>query len=79
MKIDLFPKGEPNIKSFPGKKGDTIHFLKNGEKEVIISISRLKDEVITDAEQYSVDFLQRWYNFGFLTVIKKEKTKKNVR
>lgn len=70
MNIDLFPAGNP-VKPFPGKKGDIIHFIKRNEQELILSCSRAKDEVKTERETYSLDFLQRWYNFEFIKVIKK--------
>ncbi len=48
-----------------------ILIFKHGE-EVILKASnnRMAGEVITDKETYSTDFIQRWIEFGFITVKK---------
>ena len=68
-KIDLFPAGKPNIKSFPGKKGKSILFIKSNRVEIIQHCSRAKDVVKTDKQEYSFDFLQKWFNFGFIKIL----------
>lgn len=56
------------------KKGYKIHFLKRDEFETITETvkpsSRIYGELKTDKNEYSVDFIHRWREFGFLKIYK---------
>lgn len=61
------------------RKGDKIHFLKRDEVEVVEkgSSDPVMGEIKTDKNEYSMDFISRWKDFGFLKIIpKNEKGKK---
>lgn len=53
------------------RKGQTISFKDRDEKIIRASNNRIAGYVQTTANRYSVDFLMRWLNFGFIK-IKKE-------
>ena len=55
------------------RKGDKIHFLKRDEVEVVEkgSLDPVMGEVKTDKNEYSMDFISRWKDFGFLKIIPK--------
>lgn len=55
------------------RKGNVIVFAeKSKPNETIIKASNdpIKGEVITDAQEYSTDFIHRWQRFGFIRVFK---------
>lgn len=61
------------------KKGDKIHFLQRDVIEIIEkgSSDPVMGEIKTDKNEYSMDFISRWKEFGFLKIIpKNEKGKK---
>lgn len=55
------------------RKGDKIHFLKRDEIEVVEkgSSDPVMGEIKTDKNEYSMDFISRWKDFGFLKIIPK--------
>lgn len=55
------------------RKGDKIHFLKRNEIEVVEkgSSDPVMGEIKTDKNEYSMDFIARWKNFGFLKILPK--------
>lgn len=55
------------------KKGDKIHFHSRNETEVVEkgSSNVLTGMVTTDKQEYSMDFIRRWKEFGFLTILPK--------
>lgn len=55
------------------RKGDKIHFLKRNEIEVVEkgSSDSVMGEIKTDKNEYSMDFIARWKNFGFLNILPK--------
>lgn len=55
------------------KKGDKIHFHSRNEVEVVEkgSSNVLTGMVTTDKQEYSMDFIRRWKDFGFLTILPK--------
>jgi hypothetical protein len=55
------------------RKGDRIHFLKRDEVEVVEkgSSDPVMGEIKTDKNEYSMDFISRWKDFGFLKIIPK--------
>lgn len=56
------------------RKGHKIHFLSRDEVETITETikpsSRIEGELTTDKNIYSVDFIQRWRENGFLKIYK---------
>jgi len=61
------------------RKGDKIHFLQRDEVEVVEkgSSDPVMGEIKTDKNEYSMDFISRWKDFGFLKIIpKNEKREK---
>jgi hypothetical protein len=61
------------------RKGDRIHFLKRDEIEIVEkgSSDPVMGEIKTDKNEYSMDFILRWKDFGFLKIIPKNgKTEK---
>jgi hypothetical protein len=61
------------------KKGDKIHFLQRDEIEIVEkgSSDPVMGEIKTDKNEYSMDFISRWKEFGFLKIMpKNEKRKK---
>jgi hypothetical protein len=56
------------------RKGYKIHFINRDEVETITETlkpsNRLDGELTTDKGEYSVDFIQRWREFGFLKIYK---------
>ncbi len=56
------------------RKGYKIHFLKRNEYETITKTKNANNsqigEIVTDKNEYSVDFIQRWLSFGFLKIYK---------
>jgi len=73
MKIDLFPSGPSQSKSFKLKKGDQIHFRSRNELETVEkgSSDMVMGMVKTDKQEYSMDFIRRWNDSGFISIIKK--------
>jgi hypothetical protein len=55
------------------RKGQTISFKDRDEKIIRASNNRMTGYIQTTANRYSVDFLMRWLDFGFIK-IKKENT-----
>jgi hypothetical protein len=57
------------------RKGYEIHFIKSDRLETITETtkpgSRVHGELKTDEGEYSVDYIQRWREFGFLKIYKK--------
>lgn len=54
------------------RKGMTLVFAEGKRAEKIIKASNdpIKGSVITEANQYSTDFIQRWLRWGFCRVQK---------
>lgn len=56
------------------KKGYKIHFLSRDEVEIVTETtkpsSRMLGEIKTNKDEYSVDFIQRWREMGFLKIYK---------
>lgn len=52
------------------RKNMVIHFKARDEYETITKASndRINGEVITDKNDYSTDYISRWYDFGFITI-----------
>ena len=59
------------------RKGNRIVFKSNGRTEEIISTKSPSDNIngiiMTDKNEYSVDFLKRWRQFGFIEILKNKK------
>jgi hypothetical protein len=55
------------------RKGDKIHFIKRDEIEIVEkgSSDPIMGEIKTDKNEYSMDFISRWKDFGFLKIIPK--------
>lgn len=55
------------------KKGDRIHFISRDEIEVVEkgSSNSVSGMIKTNREEYSMDFISRWKQFGFLTILPK--------
>jgi hypothetical protein len=55
------------------RKGDRIHFIQRDEIELVEkgSSDPVMGEVKTDKNEYSMDFISRWKDFGFLKIIPK--------
>jgi hypothetical protein len=73
MKIDLYPAGPSRSKSFKLRKGDKIHFISRKETETVEKGSSdvVMGMIKTDKQEYSMDFLRRWNDSGFIEIIKK--------
>ena len=56
------------------RKGYKLHFLKSDRVETILTTlkpsSRAEGELTTDKNEYSVDFIQRYRDNGFLKIYK---------
>ena len=61
------------------KKGDRIHFISRDETEVVEkgSSNIVMGMVKTNKQEYSMDFIRRWKEFGFLTIIPKNEKGNN--
>jgi hypothetical protein len=57
------------------RKGYSIHFIKRDAIEKITKTVKpscpINGMITTDANEYSVDFLNRWHSFGFIKILKK--------
>ena len=62
------------------KKGMTIVFTGGKRQEKIIKASSdpIKGKVITEADEYSTDFINRWIHFGFCRVLNEAELPQNI-
>ncbi len=61
------------------KRGDKIRFHSRDETEVVEkgSSNIVMGMVKTNKQEYSMDFIRRWKEFGFLTIIPKNEKGNN--
>ena len=52
------------------KKGNVLVFKDREEVIVKCSKNRVSGMIVTDKREYSVDFIMRWLELGFVTVRK---------